>query len=120
MGFGLSCQEVMHLAFQIAEQSGIKHPFKNGRAGRKWFESFRSRHPNLMLRTPEAFSYARTRSVNARTIEDFFAKLGAIYTHLNLYNKPIQVFNLDECGVNVTQQKGRVVTEVKRRDVHIK
>ena len=41
MGFGLSRQEVMCLAFQIAEESGIKHPFKNCTAGRKWFEAFR-------------------------------------------------------------------------------
>ena len=40
MGFGLSRQEVMLLAFQLAEKSGIKHPFKNGTAGRKWFEAF--------------------------------------------------------------------------------
>jgi len=71
MGFGLSHQEVMHFAFQIAEQSGVKHPFRNGTAGRKWFKSLQSRHPNLTLRTPEALSYARAKSVNARTIEDF-------------------------------------------------
>ena len=59
MGFGLSRQEVMRLAFQIAEENGIKHPFKNCTAGRKWFEAFRFRHPNLTLRTPEALSYAR-------------------------------------------------------------
>ena len=41
MGFGLSCQEVMRLAFQIAEESGIKHPFKNCAAGSKWLEAFR-------------------------------------------------------------------------------
>ena len=119
MGFGLSRQElIMHLAFQIVEQSGVKHPFRNGTAGRKWFKSFRSRHPNLTLRTPEALSYARAKSVNARIIEDFFAKLGAVYARLNLYNKPMQVFNVDECGVNVTQHRGKVVTEVKRRGVH--
>ena len=59
VGFGLSHQEVMRLAFQIAEESGIKHPFQNCTAGHKWFEAFRSRHPNLTLRTPKALSYAR-------------------------------------------------------------
>ena len=44
MGFGLSHQEVMCLAFQIAEESEIKHPFKNCTAGHKWFEAFRFRH----------------------------------------------------------------------------
>ena len=118
MGFGLSRQEVMHLAFQIAEESGIKHPFQNFTAGRKWFEAFRSRHPNLTLRTPEALSYARTKSINPKTIEDFFTKLGAIYARLNLFCKPMQVFNVDESGVNLTQHKGKVITEVKRKGVH--
>ena len=118
MGFGLSRQEVMRLAFQIAEESGIKHPFQNCTAGRKWFEAFRSRHPNLTLRTPEALSYARAKSVNPKTIEDFFAKLGAIYARLNLFCRPMQVFNVDESGVNVTQHKGKVIAEVKRKGVH--
>ena len=118
MGFGLSRQEVMRLAFQIAEESGIKHPFKNCTAGRKWFEAFRFRNPNLTLRTPEALSYARAKSVNLKTIEDFFAKLGAIYARLNLFCRPMQVFNVDESGVNVTQHKGKVIAEVKRKGVH--
>ena len=88
----------MCLAYQIAEESGIRHPFKHGAAGRRWFEAFRARHPNLALRRPEALSYAGAKSVNYNTIEDFFAKLGAIYARLNLLNKPMQVFNVDESG----------------------
>ena len=30
----------------------------------------------------------------------------------------MQVFNVDESGVNVTQHKGKVITEVKRKGVH--
>ena len=118
MGFALSRQEVMRLAFQIAEESGIKHPFQNCTAGRKWFEAFRSQHPNLTLRTPEALSYARAKSANPKTIEDFFAKLGATYARLNLFCRLMQVFNVDERGVNVTQHKGKVIAEVKRKVVH--
>ena len=79
MGFGLTLQEVMCLAFQVAEKSVIKHPFKNGTAGRKWFDSFQSRHPNLTLCTPEPLSYAQAKAVNPKTVEDFFAKLGALF-----------------------------------------
>ena len=71
MGFGFSRQEVMRLAFQIADKSGIKHPFKNGAAGRKWFAAFRFRHPNLTLRKPESLSYVRAKAVNPVTIQDF-------------------------------------------------
>ena len=93
-------------------------PFKNCTAGCKRFEAFRSRHTNLALCMPEALSYARAKSVNPKAIEDFFAKLGAIYTRLNLFCRPMQVFNVDKSGVNVTQHKGKVIAEVKRKDVH--
>ena len=45
------------------------------------------------------------------------AKLGAIYARLNIYSKSMQVFNVDETGINVTQHKEKVVSEVKRRRV---
>ena len=118
MGYRFSCQEVMRLAFQIADKSGIKHPFKNGATGRKWFAAFQSRHPNLTLRKPESLSYVRAKAVNLVTIQDFFAKLGALYAWLNLLSKPMQVYNVDESGLNVTQHKGKVVADVKRRGVH--
>ena len=38
MGFGLSRQDVMQMAFQLAEKSGISHPLRDGTAGRRWFE----------------------------------------------------------------------------------
>ncbi len=59
MGFGLSREDVMSLAFVIAEKSGKKHPFQNGMAGRGWFDGFRARHPELTLRTPQPLSYCR-------------------------------------------------------------
>ena len=34
MGFGLSREDVMHMACTIAEKSGRKHPFRDGKAGR--------------------------------------------------------------------------------------
>ena len=43
MGFGLSREDVMHLAFVIADKSGKKHPLHNGMAGRRKFDGFRTR-----------------------------------------------------------------------------
>ena len=51
MGFGLSRSDVMVVAFKIAEASGRKHPFTDGAAGRAWYDGFRSRHPQLTLRS---------------------------------------------------------------------
>ena len=47
MGFGLSRDTVMEMAFTIVEKSQRRHPFRDGKAGRAWFEGFRRRHPKL-------------------------------------------------------------------------
>ena len=41
-----------------------------------------------------------------------------MYARLNILTKPMQVYNVDECGVNVTLHKGQVVSELGRRNVH--
>ena len=40
LGFRLSHQDVMCLAFQLAEKSGMSHPFKDNSAGHRWFDGF--------------------------------------------------------------------------------
>lgn len=41
-----------------------------------------------------------------------------MYARLNILSKPMQVYNVDECGVNVTLHEGWVVSELGRRNVH--
>jgi len=40
MGFGLSHDTVMHLAYQIVHKAQRNHPFKHGKAGRAWMDGF--------------------------------------------------------------------------------
>jgi len=46
MGFGLSREDVMRVAYTIVEKSGREYPFSNGMASRAWFEGFRSWNPD--------------------------------------------------------------------------
>ena len=57
MGFGITCEGVMGLAYSIVEKSQRSHPFQNGSAGRAWFEGFMRRRPTLTVRSPQALSY---------------------------------------------------------------
>ena len=118
MGFGLSPDTVKRLAYKIVERSGRKHPFRDEKAGRAWFDGFRRRHPKLTIRSPQPLSYCRALCSNPETINDFFGKLGAIYGKLNLISKPMLVFNLDETNVTIVHKPGKVVTELGRRNVY--
>ena len=118
MRFGLSTDDIMALAFSIAERTHKEHVFKNGVAGRGWFNGFRSRHPRLVLRTPQPLSYCRALNSNKFVIDDFFAKLGGVYGRLNLISKPMLIYNADETGVGIVTKPGKVFAEIGRRNVY--
>ena len=117
MGFGLTRQDVMRVAYSIVEKSGREHPFSNGMAGRAWFDGFRSHNPNLTMRISQPLSYSQATASNKEIIDDFFAKLGAIYARLNLLTKPMQIFNVDKTGISVIHKTGKVISQVGRKNV---
>ena len=61
MGYGLTIEDIKVVAYHIVAGSGRSHPFKEGSAGRDWYEGFLRGHPQLSLRKPEALSYARAK-----------------------------------------------------------
>ena len=117
MGFGLGREDVMRVAFAIADKSGRPHSFKNGMAGRGWLQGLMRRFPRLSLRTPQPLSFARARACTDEAIKRFFEKLGGIYARLNLLVKPMQVYNCDETGISIVHNPGRVLTEMGRKKV---
>ena len=109
MGYGLTIEDVKMVAYRIVVGSGRSHPFKEGSAGRDWYEGFLRRHPQLSLRKPEALSYTRAKSVNAKIVENFYAKLAAVCARLNVLSKPMQIFNADETGISKVHKPHRKV-----------
>ena len=68
--------------------------------------------------TPQALSYSRARSSNKEVMEDFFAKLGALYGRTHLISKPMQIYNSDETGVTVVHKPSKVIAELGRHHVY--
>ena len=99
MGFGLSREDVMALAYTVAKKIGRDNPFPDGHAGRGWLDGFRPRHPKLTLRSPQPLSYCRALSANDAVVADFFEKLGGIHARLNILSRPMQIYKSDESGV---------------------
>lgn len=66
VGFGLTREAVMEMAYAIVEKTGQEHPFKSGHAGRGWYEGFTSRqairsYSHSHCRMPEQSVQTRTR-----------------------------------------------------------
>ena len=117
IGFGLSCDDIRSTAYRMAEACGRQHPLKNEMAGQAWLDGFFGRHPHLVLCKPQPLSYSRAVSANLHTINDIFAKLAALYARLNIFTKPMQIFNMDECGISVVHTPGKFVTELGCKNV---
>lgn len=67
MGYGLTVEDVRIKAYQIAQISGRPHPFRDGRAGRDWYEGFLRRFPQIALRR-EALSYMRAKNATEKVM----------------------------------------------------
>jgi hypothetical protein len=118
MGYGLTRESIMGLAYSIVEKSKRPHPFQNGSAGRAWFEGFMRQRPNLTMRSLQSLSYCRAISANKETIADIFGKLGSLYGKLNLVLKPMQIFNCDEIGVTIVFKPNKVIAELGKCHVY--
>ena len=97
--YGISIQEVRHLAFQLAERNKIPHDFNRDAqmAGWDWNYAFMRRHPKLSLRSPEATSAARAQGFNKIAVNAFYDILEC---HINTEKfSPSSVYNVDETSV---------------------
>ena len=77
MGFGLTQEGVMAMAFAIVEKTGRNHPFKSGHAGRGWYESFMARQAIITLRISQSLSYAHAvcanKEISLLSLSNFWA-----------------------------------------------
>uniref|UniRef100_UPI00358F9432 tigger transposable element-derived protein 2-like n=1 Tax=Myxine glutinosa TaxID=7769 RepID=UPI00358F9432 len=113
MMFGMTTVEVRRLAYQMAEQNHLQHPFKNAIAGKDWLRGFFSRHQDLSIRQPEATSAARAHGFNRQAVNRFFDLLEDLMEQHNF--PPDKVYNVDETGMTTVQSRPSKIIALKGR-----
>ena len=109
------------VAYRMAKELGIPNKFNNETetAGYDWLNSFLRRNPDLAIRESEGLSLARARGMNRETVGSYFQALGKIIKENNLADKPENIYNMDETGMQANNQPGSVVTEKGSKTVHV-
>ncbi|CAG7820157.1 unnamed protein product, partial [Allacma fusca] len=103
--FTMTKQSLGQLAFKMAEENQLTHPFKNGTAGADWISSFLIRHQKeLSVRIGTPTSLVRITSFTKSAVYRFFDQLEEIIGEKN-YNDTT-IFNADETGVSIVPNKG--------------
>lgn len=113
MFLGLTRENVMQMAYQIAQKKGLSTLFNSEKqsAGKKWFKLFMKRHPEISLRQPESTSVARARGFNAENVSNFFDVLEQEIDKHQLDGT--RIYNVDETGISSIQKKSKKVLGLK-------
>ncbi|KAI8487035.1 hypothetical protein Bbelb_352950 [Branchiostoma belcheri] len=102
-GFPLTAGVMKALAKEVdkesSKQRGEEPRFGGKTLGKKWWKSFRLRHPEISLRTPDSLDRARAAMSNKSVVIDHYNKLGEIIENNNLSDRPYLIYNADETGM---------------------
>lgn len=121
IGFGMTREDVMKVAFDFAEGNKIRNNFSKEKrqAGKDWFVGFINRHP-LSLRKPEGLSVARAEGLNKDDVSDYFAKLKTVMEETGVLNKPNLIYNVDETGCVLNNRQTQKVVAQKGSKLVVK
>ncbi len=96
--FPLKKENLLDVVQNIIVNSGRKNPFTNNRPGKKWFDSFLHRHPEITRKVPEQLTSTRA-SVTEFQIRSWFSEILAYMKEENIDSVlkiPDKIFNIDE------------------------
>lgn len=120
VGFAPDCSSVKKMAFSFAEKLGLNHRFSREAksAGDEWFHGFLRRNKDLSIRKSEGLSLARAKGMNRTDVNNFFTLLLKILTENQLLDKPGNIFNVDETGIQINNKPGKVLATKGAKDVY--
>ena len=86
----------------MAKEKGIAKPTK------AWFQYFKKRHPELVVRQPKKRDRARE-VVSEEIVDNYFKDLETALKEANLFNMPANIWNIDETGVCLDHTPSKVL-----------
>lgn len=118
-GFAPDRESVRIWAFKLAEQMKLKQRFnmEKGKAGYDWLCSFIRRHPDISVRKAEGISINRATGMNRETVKHYFELLDKILSENELHDKPSNVFNIDETGLQLNNKPNKVLAAKGSKNV---
>ena len=108
VGFAPTRTDVRTMAYKLAEKCNQQHKFNRQKqmAGLDWLHLFLKRHPELSIRKSEGVSQSRSRALNRKNVANYFSLLQNTLIDQNLLDKPGNIFNVDESGLQLNNRPG--------------
>ncbi|CAH2104619.1 unnamed protein product [Euphydryas editha] len=102
--YGITIPTLRKIAYDFANANNLKHRFdkESKMAGMDWYYSFMARHPEILLRRPEATSLSRITAFNKDETDIFFDNLTQLMVKYRFGSDAI--YNVDETGISTVQK----------------
>ena len=105
------CMKAMELHVYHNKNSDHSRPHHT-RASQRWWVGFKTRHREIVLRTPHALENERPKQTEQEIIDEYFDKLEKSYQKYKY--EPHQIYAGDEVGVNGDGIDTKNVNSTKR------
>ena len=76
-----------------------------------WWYSFKSRHPDLSIRTAEQLAYSRAVAQDQTVLDHYFELLERTLVENELIGLPSRIFNVDESGFPLQGHQSTIIAE---------
>lgn len=119
-GFPATKEQLLDSVQLLMKNLKRDNPFVNDRPGRKWYESFQKRHPELAERVSQNLSNARAQ-VTETKIRQWFSEI-TVYFESKDYTcvtqNPKRVYNCDETAFFLSPKENKVLVHKGEKAVY--
>lgn len=119
-GFPATKNQMLDSVQLLLKELGRTNTFTDGRPGRKWYELFLKRHPELTKRIPQNLSGSRA-SLNENRIRYWFREVETYLKECNFFDitsNPNRIFNCDETAFFLCPKGDKVLVRKGEKTVY--
>ena len=110
IGYGYNKSGIQYMAKDYAVSLGKPTKAKESLSN-NWFYGFIKRWPNLKIVKPQKLSIARAKSASRESLDKYYKELSLVLTSNGLNDKPQNIYNVDETGVNTEHSPPKSVCD---------
>ena len=110
IGYERTREQIFDIVAKIVTKDGRPNPFVDGKPGRKWWASFKKRHPEISLHTPERLQLARAKCCIPEVLGAWYEEFGEFLKTYSLMNEADRIWNGDEAGFSLCATSGKVIS----------
>lgn len=119
-GFPVSKDYLLDSVQVLVKKSKRPNPFSNNRPGRKWYEAFLRRHPEISVRVSQNLTNSRSQ-VTEEKIRMWFSEVKTYLesnSYISITKDPRRIYNCDESAFFLSPKDNKVLVRKGEKAVY--